>query len=1077
MHGGESAETTPGKPFQSPGGCQGSVFGNLSGKPFLCQIKLLLQSDAIIIALIHSLTKERHLFQAVVLVALGGLSLGAALARLLAETFPARFAFLFNWPVAATLALVVAAFTLTHWRRVGHRFAQRAEKPLADILFQDALNHLALLLPLFYTFSPDIDLARGWALVGGGLTLLIALRIHHATELDLFYPSANRVLYLALFALPFALYLYTLTPSVGTKDGFELQVVSATLGIAHPTGYPLITLLGRLFIALLPVGSPAYRINVMCAFFAALSVPLIYAIGHRVLKRRVPAALAALTFAFTPTFWSQASIPEKYTLNVAFVATVIYLALRCAEDSAPKTGWFYGLAFVYGLSLTHHRTMLLLAPGLALYLLLTKPELLRQPKRLLIALGLFAAPLLLYLYIPWRAYAQGWQMTWTEFLSQITGSEYAPALRLDEWLVSPERRATYLRFLRNQFGYLGIGLGVIGWLSLLQRRRHFALFSFVAWATYVVFSIGYHAYYNDVNYFLPSHLIFAFWIGAGLDALAVGLAMMFQKLKRNARLLSLGTVGYWTLIALLPLHLISTVLPQVDMSQARNDLPWGQYVLNLDIPPGATILADSVKVAPLHYLTTVENVRPDISVLVLPDEFAYVKSLEAHLAQGLPVYLARYLPNLGGAYHLRSLGPLVKVSLSPLTDPTLPTHPLNTTFGDSIRLLGYDAPSLIAPRQGTLHLTLYWQPIESVQESYHVQLRLVGPSGHVWWEKEERLPVSDHYPTNAWRPGEVIPDYYEVPIEATLQPGDYCLEVGLFRPFAKTGLPVDGGPTDRIGLGTVTVTPGWESKPPQPVEIRRERLATNLTLIGVDAPERIRPGDQARLRLYWQTLGPLPDYQPDLLLWGDGSSSPSTTISWPNQYATSTWPSGEIMVTQHLLHTPAELNGYESNVALETITQPPGLLRVAHFRVEGVPITGPQATVNFGDQMLLLDYDIPHNELRPGETLEMTLNWQGLADMEEDYTIFIHLLGPDGQSHGQQDVWPHDGTYPTSTWPVGEVIADTYRVPLDATAPPGAYHVEVGVYLLRTMGRLPVLNADGHPVDDKRLIEGLIVRE
>ena len=1013
------------------------------------------------------------------LVALGGLALGAALARLLAVSFPVQLNFLFDSPAAAAPALIVAALTMLTWRQLGHRIAQRTGKPPADILIQDALAHLpVLLLSLLYVFSPGVDLIRGWVLIGGALALLMALRVHQAVELGLLpHAWADKALYFALFAIPFALYLRTLAPGVGTKDGFELQVVSATLGIAHPTGYPLFTLLGRLFITLLPAGSPAYRINLMCAFFAALSVPLIHAAGLRVLKRRAPAALAALTFAFTPTFWTQASIPEKYTLNAWFVALVIYLAVRWAQETGERRGrWFYWLAFSYGLSLTHHRTMLLLAPGLALYVLLTEPGLLRQPKRLLIALGLFAAPLLLYLYIPWRAYAQGWKMTWTEFLAQISGSEYAPALRLDEWLSSSDRRATYLRFLQDQFGYLGIGLGAIGWFLLLRRQWRFALFSFVTWIAYVIFSIGYHAYYNDVNYFLPSHLIFALWIGAGVGELAKEFGAIVRHPKRGPRLAVLG-VGYWTLVALLPLRLIWTHLPEVGMSQARNDLPWGEYVLSLDLPLNATILADSVKVAPLHYLTTVEKVRPDVNVVVLPDETAYVKALEAHLAQALPVYLARYLPNLGGAYHLRSLGPLVEVSLSPLTEPPSLASPIEATFGDSIRLLGYDAPTLTAPHQGTLHVTLYWQPTAPVPESYHVRMRLVGLSGHVWWEEEGHLPVNDHYPTNAWRSGEVIPDYHEVPVGAALQPGDCRLEVGLFHPFSEANLPVNGGEAGRVALGTVTVTPGWEGKPPQPAVARRDRIAPNLMLLGVDAPAQVRPGGQARLRLYWQVLGPLPDYQPDWALWGNGLSIPPSRVPWQDEYTTSTWPTGEVMVTQHTIHVPAHLSGREFDVALKTDARPLGVLTVAHFRVEGVPVIGQQAAVNFGHQMLLLDYDIPQQELRPGDLFEIKINWQGLADMDEDYTVFVHLLGPDGLPHGQVDVWPHDGTYPTSTWPIGEVIADIYRVPLEASAPPGAYRVEVGVYLLRTMDRLPALNADGRPVDDKLLIEGLIVRE
>ncbi len=336
--------------------------------------------------------------------------------------------------------------------------------------------------------------------------------------------------------------------------------------------------------------------------------------------------------------------------------------------------------------------------------------------------------------------------------------------------------------------------------------------------------------------------------------------------------------------------------------------------------------------------------------------------------------------------------------------------------------------------------------------------------------------MSDHYPTNAWRPGEVIPDYHEIPIGVALPPGDYRLEVGLFPPFAETGLPVDSGQTDRVALGAATITPGWAGKPPQPTIARRDRIAPNLILIGTDAAGQVRPGGQARLRLYWQVSGPLPNYQPTLVLRGEGSSGPSSTSAWQSEYVTSAWPTGEIIVTQHTIHAPTGLNGSQGIVQLELDAQSPRLT-VARLRVEGVPVTGQEAALNFGDQMMLLDYDLSQVELRPGDVLEMTVNWQSLADMSEDYTIFVHLLGPDGLSHGQVDVWPHDGAYPTSNWPIGKVIADTYRVPLDTDAPAGAYRIEVGVYLLRTMSRLPVLNAANRPVDDKLLIAGLTVKK
>jgi membrane protein implicated in regulation of membrane protease activity len=79
---------------------------------------------------------------ATALVVLGGLFWGAALARLLAESFPVQLGFLFNWPATLTLTVIVAALTLFTWRQVSGRLAHRTEKPYEGILGQDALAHL-----------------------------------------------------------------------------------------------------------------------------------------------------------------------------------------------------------------------------------------------------------------------------------------------------------------------------------------------------------------------------------------------------------------------------------------------------------------------------------------------------------------------------------------------------------------------------------------------------------------------------------------------------------------------------------------------------------------------------------------------------------------------------------------------------------------------------------------------------------------------------------------------------------------------------------------------------------------------
>jgi hypothetical protein len=89
--------------------------------------------------------------------------------------------------------------------------------------------------------------------------------------------------------------------------------------------------------------------------------------------------------------------------------------------------------------------------------------------------------------------------------------------------------------------------------------------------------------------------------------------------------------------------------------------------------------------------------------------------------------------------------------------------------------------------------------------------------------------------------------------------------------------------------------------------------------------------------------------------------------------------------------------------------------------------------------------------------------------------LFVQLLAPDGTLKGQIDVWPRDGTHPTSRWREGEIVEDTYVVHVDQDAPPGDYTIAIGWYLLETMERLPILDAEGNAVDDRVLLSGLTI--
>jgi hypothetical protein len=123
-----------------------------------------------------------------------------------------------------------------------------------------------------------------------------------------------------------------------------------------------------------------------------------------------------------------------------------------------------------------------------------------------------------------------------------------------------------------------------------------------------------------------------------------------------------------------------------------------------------------------------------------------------------------------------------------------------------------------------------------------------------------------------------------------------------------------------------------------------------------------------------------------------------------------------------------------------------------------------------GDQVRFLGYDLSADVVEAGQPLTLTLYWQALQPMDLSYTVFLHLLGPSNEIFGQKDSLPQDGTYPTSAWQPGEVVIDQRTFTVDPGAPPMTHTLEVGMYRLETLARLPVLDAAGQPVPDDRIL-------
>ncbi|MBU1023429.1 DUF2723 domain-containing protein, partial [bacterium] len=175
------------------------------------------------------------------------------------------------------------------------------------------------------------------------------------------YPAAS-------FFIPLIVYWRTMCQALYIGDGGDFITASHILGVPHPPGYPLYTLLGKLFLSLpIPGGlsQAAWRMNFMSAFFGALTTLLVYLLIRRITRHNWLAFFASLAVGFGQTFWSQAVITEVYTLNTFFILLQLNLLVIRTEKKSPNTILWMALAL--GLSLAHHPSIAIFFPAYLYY--------------------------------------------------------------------------------------------------------------------------------------------------------------------------------------------------------------------------------------------------------------------------------------------------------------------------------------------------------------------------------------------------------------------------------------------------------------------------------------------------------------------------------------------------------------------------------------------------------------------------------------------------------------------------------------------------------------------------------------
>jgi hypothetical protein len=276
--------------------------------------------------------------------------------------------------------------------------------------------------------------------------------------------------------------------------------------------------------------------------------------------------------------------------------------------------------------------------------------------------------------------------------------------------------------------------------------------------------------------------------------------------------------------------------------------------------------------------------------------------------------------------------------------------------------------------------------------------------------------------------------------------------------------------------------------PPASAPLPEYTFGGQILFLGYD-PDSVKLRDDGILTisLYWRALRLVEgDYRIYLKLingayhvWGKQDARPF----WDG-FPTNAWEEGQVVFDPReipvlpgtppgsyqlavSLYDPYRGQALELDSGGELLLEPIEIERRKPLAVKALDIQHPlQATL--GDRIHLLGYNI-ESGFRPGDNLHLTLFWRCLEEMEQDYTVFTHLIDETQNIWGQKDNPPVNGFYPTTKWRAGEIVRDQYNLMISPETPPGSYWLEVGMYLAETGERLTISD-DGSGKADTRIL-------
>lgn len=464
------------------------------------------------------------------------------------------------------------------------------------------------------------------------------------------------------------------------------------------------------------------------------------------------------------------------------------------------------------------------------------------------------------------------------------------------------------------------------------------------------------------------------------------------------------------------------------------------------------------------------------------------REILAYFRQREPVHIVK----LGGIeYAWIYPGPIISQ-----TPPENYTFPAEVILGGGARLIGVgvsqtsmpadlfvanpqaeDWPYFYGQKMPGLPVTLYWETLARINGEQNIYIRLVDDQGHGWGQVD-RLILAGLWRPDRWRSGYFVRDEYKLPIDPATPPGTYHLEVGMYDFVTGQSYGV------AKNIGQITLT--RSQKIPQPSQLSLKTSVStpinpSLSLIGHDyADSELSPGAEIVGKIFWQATQALAkDYRVEFAFVATDrkkyivAESPLSQLYPPLQ-----WRPSEVVGAAYRFRVPAAAPAGDYPLQVSVLDPDTGeplgpAVTLAQIKVKPqernfeLPSGVTPVSAFLNDEIELVGYKLLDQTVAPEKTFGLNLYWRSLRPAASNYTVFVHVVGPDQGIRGQWDSVPAQGTAPTSGWLPGEIIEDHYDVPLAKDAPPWKYDIFVGMYDSLTGQRLPTTSQNS-PISDNR---------